>query len=126
MAYDEGLAERVRNILDEQHDLTEKQMFGGLCFLLGGKMCCGIVKDELMVRVGADQYAEALKQAYARPMDFTGRPLKGFVFVSPAGLDFEQQLEWWLTQGVACARSALLRPKARAKKPTRKKPTRKK
>lgn len=71
-------------------------MFGGLCFLLDGKMCCGIVKEELMVRVGAARHAEALKQQHARPMDFTGRPLKGFVYVTQEGLDSERQLEWWV------------------------------
>lgn len=106
MAYDEGLAQRLRDALDEQRGLSEKKMFGGLCFLLDGKMCLGIVKDELMVRVGAERHAEALTQPYARPMDFTGRPLKGFVYVAPEGLDAERQLEWWVALGVACARSA--------------------
>ena len=106
MAYDEGLAERVRVVLDEERGLGEKKMFGGLCFLLDGKMCCGIVKDELMVRVGAERHAEALKKPHVRPMDFTGRPLKGFVFVASDGLDSERKLAGWVDLGAAQARSA--------------------
>ncbi|MBL8950304.1 MAG: TfoX/Sxy family protein, partial [Myxococcaceae bacterium] len=90
MAYDEGLAQRLRDILGEEPDLSERQMFDGLCFLLDGKMCCGIVKHELMVRVGAARHAEALTQQHARPMDFSGRPLKGFVYVAQEGLDSER------------------------------------
>lgn len=116
MAYDEGLAERLRVILDEQRGVSEKKMFGGLCFLVDGKMCVGIVKDELMVRVGAERHAEALKKPHARPMDFTGRPMKGFVYVAPDGLDSERQLEGWVELGVAYARS--VKPAA-ARKPKR-------
>ncbi|MBX7098924.1 MAG: TfoX/Sxy family protein [Myxococcaceae bacterium] len=112
MAYDQGLAERVRTLLEEHPDFHEKQMFGGLCFLLSGKMCCGVVKDELMVRVGAARHAEALKQPHARPMDFTGTPLNGFIFVSPDGVEADVDLEFWVTQGVAVARAvAVLPPK---------------
>ncbi len=106
MAYDEGLAQRLRDLLDERRGVSEKKMFGGLCFLIDGKMCCGIIKDELMVRVGADRHAEAMKQPHARPMDFTGRPLKGFVYVAQEGLDSERVLEWWVEFGVSYARSA--------------------
>jgi TfoX/Sxy family transcriptional regulator of competence genes len=106
MAYDEGLAERVRGVLEDQPGLTEKKMFGGICFLLDGKMCCGVMKDALLARVGAEQTAKALKQKHTRPMDFTGRPLKGFVLVDPEGLDFDKQLEGWVAQGVAIARAA--------------------
>src|SRR4051794_7152729 len=116
MAYDEGLAERLRGMLEDERDVSEKKMFGGLCFLLDGKMCCGIVKDELMVRVGAARHAEALKQPHARPMDFTGRPLKGFIYVAQDGLESERNLKWWVEQGVQSAR--LAKPAA-ARKPRR-------
>ncbi len=119
MAYDEGLAERLRNILDDHRGVSEKKMFGGLCFLLDGKMCCGIVKDELMVRVAPEQHAEALKEPHARPMDFTGRPMKGFVFVGQGGLDSGRQLEWWVNQGVSAARLAAV-PSSRRKPNTAK------
>ena len=121
MAYDEGLAERLRAILDEQRVVSEKKMFGGLCFLLDGKMCCGIVKDQLMVRVGAEHHAKALKQPSARPMDFTGRPMKGFVFVGQDGLDSERQLEWWVGLGVSAARAALPAVARKAKRPIKEK-----
>ena len=116
MSYDEGLAERLRSVLAEQQGATEKRMFGGLCFLLDGKMCVGIVKDELMVRVGAARDAEALAKKHARPMDFTGRPMRGYVFVAPAGLASDRELEWWVGLGVACARTVTA---STPRKPTR-------
>ena len=82
MAYDEGLAQRVREVLAERSDLSERKMFGGLCFLVNGNMCCGVVRDELMVRVGPDAYDESLSLPHARKMDITGRPMKGFVYRS--------------------------------------------
>ncbi|MDH5233277.1 MAG: TfoX/Sxy family protein [Gammaproteobacteria bacterium] len=96
MAYDEGLAERIREILNEKMHCTEKKMFGGLCFLLNGNMCCGIVGEELMVRVGPDAYAKCLKQKYAREMDFTGRPMKGMLFIATKGIEADQDLQKWV------------------------------
>ncbi len=123
MAYDDGLAERLRGALEEQRDVSEKKMFGGLCFLVDNKMCVGIVKSELMVRVGAERHAEALRQPHARPMDFTGRPMKGFVYVAPEGFDSERQLAWWVGLGVSYARSvkpaSAPKPKRARKKPRR-------
>ncbi len=86
MAFDEKLADRVRSILRERNDVVERKMFGGLAFLIRGNMCCGIVGTDLMVRVGADQHESALAEAHARPMDFTGRPSKGMVYVGAEGL----------------------------------------
>ncbi len=105
MAYNEELAFRVREALGERQGLTEKKMFGGLGFMLNGNMCCGVVSDELMVRVGADNHQDALAQPHARPMDFTGRPMKGFVFVGGPGLEEDGALEQWLERGVAFAQS---------------------
>lgn len=105
MAYDEGLAQRIREALDEREDVTEKKMFGGLCFLLGGNMALGIVKDELMVRVGPDAYATSLAQPHAREMDFTGRAMKGMVYVGTEGFDSDGDLEAWLGRGLAFAGS---------------------
>ena len=85
MAYDERLAERIREILSRKRDMREQKMFGGLCFLLRGNMCCGIVGDELIARVGPDAYDAALARPHARPMDFTGRPLRGMVYVAAPG-----------------------------------------
>jgi TfoX/Sxy family transcriptional regulator of competence genes len=84
MAYDEALAQRIRRILNGPH-VEERKMFGGLTFLLQGRMCCGIVGGDLMVRVAGDDYEALVHQAHVRPMDFTGTPLRGFVYVSPPG-----------------------------------------
>lgn len=99
MAYDEKLAERVRAALGDQPELIERKMFGGLAFLLGGHMCCGIVGEDLMVRVGRDGFEQALSKPQARPMDFTGRPLKGMVYVAPAGLRTARSLRTWVERG---------------------------
>jgi TfoX/Sxy family transcriptional regulator of competence genes len=101
MAYDETLADRIRRTIGPRPDVTEKKMFGGLAFLLGGKMFCGIVKDELMVRVGPERYAAALAEPHVRPMDFTGRPMKGYVYVAARGAKTEKGIRGWLEQGAA-------------------------
>jgi TfoX/Sxy family transcriptional regulator of competence genes len=105
MAYDEQLAARVRRVLERRRGISEKRMFGGICFLVRGNMCCGVVGGELVVRVGPGAYAEALARPYARPMDFTGKPLKGFVFVSPEGLGSPRALRSWVDRGERFARS---------------------
>ena len=99
MAYDEGLAQRVREGLQETPGFAEKKMFGGLCFLVHGNMACGVTGEELMVRVGPAGYGEALAQPHAREMDFTGRALKGFVFVAPEGLQDDGDLTAWVGRG---------------------------
>jgi TfoX/Sxy family transcriptional regulator of competence genes len=119
MAYDEGLAERIRAVLDDEPGVTEKKMFGGLAFLLGGSMFVGIVKDELMVRVGPDGHDEALKDPDARPMDFTGRAMVGYVFVSPRGTFEDADLGRWVALGrkVAAALPAMVPGVKRATRP---------
>ena len=94
MSYDEDLADRVRAVLPRGDTVTERQMFGGLAFMLGGHMCCGVVKDSLMVRLGPESTARALEQPHVRPMDFTGRPMKGMIFVEPAGLHGDALRQW--------------------------------
>ena len=112
MAFNEVLAERLRAELDAQGiDYTEKKMFGGLCFLHEGKMCVGIVKDELMSRVLDPHYESSLKQAYVREMDFTGRVLKNFVFVGEPGWQQEGALKHWIELGVAHAKVAAAKKK---------------
>ncbi len=96
MAFDEDLAARVRKVLGSRGEVTERRMFGGLTFLVRGHMCCGVLNDDLVVRVGPDGYAEALARAGARPMDFTGRPLAGFVYVGPKGYRTGQALARWV------------------------------
>ena len=105
MAYDEGLAQRIREALEDRPDISEKKMFGGLAFLLGGHMCVGVVGNELMVRVGPDAHDEALGQPHARKMDFTGRPMKGFVYVACEGVESDADLRRWVARGVRFAAS---------------------
>ena len=105
MAYDEGLAERVRRALSERPGLVEKKMFGGIGFMLQGSMACGVNKDNLIVRVGPEQYEEALAQPYAKPFDMTGRPMKGWVMVAPDGYASDHDIESWVRQGADFALS---------------------
>ena len=105
MAYDEGLAQRIRELLAKQAGVSEKRMFGGLAFLLKGNMCVGIVKDDLMTRVGPDAYQRLVRHPHARKMDFTGKPMKGFVYVSPGGVESEEDLRLWVGHGLAYASS---------------------
>lgn len=109
MAYDERLAERIRKALPDRPRITEKKMFGGIAFLLDGKMFCGIVKDDLMVRVGPEAHEAMLREPHARPMDFTGRPMTGYVYVAPAGFASDVALARWVARGAKFA--ATLRAK---------------
>jgi hypothetical protein len=99
MAYDEQLANRIRQAFGVRHDITERKMFGGLAFLCLGRMCCGIVGSDLMVRIPADEVAAIMRSRCVRPMDFTGKPLKGFVYVSAPGFRTRAALRAWLSRG---------------------------
>lgn len=99
MAYDEKLAARVRRILDRD-DIEEKRMMGGLTFMVGGHMCCGVTGSELMVRLGEEAAAEAVGEPHARPMDFTGKPLKAFVFVAADGIATDGALRGWIRRAL--------------------------
>ena len=105
MAYDEGLATRVRELLQERPGVVEKQMFGGLAFLVQGNMACGVRGDELMVRVAPDTAEAALGEPGARPFDMTGRPMRGWILVGAEGVSTDPQLERWVARGAAFARS---------------------
>lgn len=105
MAFDEKLAERVREVLAGKPGLREQRMFGGLSFLINDHMCCGLVGEDLVVRVGPEAYEEALTEPYARKMDFTHRPLRGFVYVAPGGTESDEGLRDWVERGVAYAGS---------------------
>jgi TfoX/Sxy family transcriptional regulator of competence genes len=94
MAYDEHLADRVRDLLPPGDVVTERKMFGGLAFMLGGHMVVGVVKDTLMARLGPDLADRALDEPHVRPMDFTGRPMKGMVFIDSPGLAGEALARW--------------------------------
>jgi TfoX N-terminal domain len=106
MAYDPGLAERVREVLGgwagaHRHVLTERAMFGGLAFLVDGKMFVGIRDATLMARVGPVRHNDALAMPHVRPMDFTGRPMKGYVYIDPPGLEEDHDLSAWVQWCVA-------------------------
>ncbi len=100
MAFDEILANRIRRIVSGKKGISERKMFGSLAFLHNGHMACGVVKEELMVRVGPDAYEEALAHPHAREMDFTGRPLKGMIYVDCEGYRTDPGLEGWVERGL--------------------------
>ena len=105
MAYDITLAKRVGALLRRRKNITQKEMFGGVCFLVNGNMCCGVERDKLVVRVGLEPYERLLRQRHVKPMDFTGRPLRGFIYVMPSGLKSRNALASWLEQGFRYAGS---------------------
>ncbi|OGU31295.1 MAG: RNA methyltransferase [Ignavibacteria bacterium GWA2_35_9] len=96
MAYNEKLAERVREAFAGITKVEEKKMMGGLTFMINNKMCVGILKDDLMARIDPDVYDSVLKRKGCREMDFTGKPMKGFVFVSPEGTKSKKDLSYWV------------------------------
>ena len=96
MAYNENLAERIRTALAKKRNVEEKKMMGGLTFMVNGKMCVGILKDDLMARIDPDVYEIALHKKDCREMNFTGKPMKGFVFVGPRGTSNKKDLKYWL------------------------------
>jgi hypothetical protein len=105
MAYSEHDGQRVRDVLGDRADVVEKKMFGGLCFMVRGHMAVGLTASDLMVRVGPESWTAALEDEHAREMDFTGKSLKGFVFVDPAGWATKKDLANWVARGVAFAES---------------------
>lgn len=111
MAYDEGLAQRIRELLEDDPRVTEKKMFGGVAFLVNGHMAAGIIRDELMVRVGADAHDEAVALPHARPMDFTGRRMRGFLQVAPEGFEEDSDLRAWVERGMRCAAAQQKKPR---------------
>jgi TfoX/Sxy family transcriptional regulator of competence genes len=105
VAYDEALAARVRSILTGRKGLAEKRMFGGLAFLVNGNMCCGVHGDELILRLAPEQAEEALREPHVRVFDMTGRPMKGWVLVSPGAVETESALSSWVGRGAEFAAS---------------------
>ncbi len=96
MAYNERLADRIRARLAEIPRVQEKFMFGGVCFMVKGKMCIGIVKDEMMCRIGPEAYETALEKIGCREMIFTGKPMKGYVYVSEEGMKSKKEFDYWI------------------------------
>src|SRR5258708_3004302 len=96
MAYNEKLSNRIRETLVNVTHVEEKQMFGGICYMINGKMCVGVSKDEMMCRIDPDIYEEALEKNGCREMVFTGRPMKGFVFVGEEGIQTKKEFDYWI------------------------------
>jgi TfoX/Sxy family transcriptional regulator of competence genes len=103
MAYDEGLADRIRTELRGRDDVIEKKMFGGITFMVSGRMAVGVVHDDLMVRVGPNGHDDALMQPGTRPMDFTSKPMRGMVYVAPEAIATADALRQWLDRAVTVA-----------------------
>ena len=101
MAYDEALAERIRAALTGHDGIAEKKMFGGLALMLNGNMCVGVIKDELIARLGPEDGDRALDEPHTRPMDFTGRPMAGWVIVENEGTATDDGLQGWVDRAVA-------------------------
>lgn len=111
MAFDELLADRIRLVLKEKNaPFTEKKMMGGLTFMIDGKMCVGVIKNSMMARIGPDIYQNAITKSGCRPMDFTGRPMKGWVYLEPEGIDMDDDLNDWVQLALD------FNPKAKASK----------
>lgn len=111
MAFDEALADRVREVLAARSELSERKMFGGIAFMLDGNMAVGIVGDDLMVRLDPADAEQALAEPHTRPMDFTGKPMKNMVYVDAEGTASDESLASWVEAGADFASS--LPPKSR-------------
>jgi TfoX/Sxy family transcriptional regulator of competence genes len=116
MAYNEKLAARIRTILLSRPDVEEKKMMGGLTFMVNNKMCVGIYKDNLMARIGPEIYDKVMKKKGCKPMEFTGRPLKGFVFVEPDGTHSKKDLNDWVNLSLEYNKKAKSSKKRKKKK----------
>jgi len=105
MAYDEALADRVREVISLREGLSERKMFGGIAFMLVGNMACGVLGEELIVRLGAEEGERALAEPHVRPFDFTGRPMRNIVMVAPEAIADEASLAGWVDAGADFAAS---------------------
>lgn len=115
MAFNEKLADRTREIITATHkNVEEKRMFGGLCFMVNGKMCVGVEKDRMMVRLDPALYDEVIEKEGCQPMDFTGRVMKGYVFVDAVVLNTKKKLEYWVS--LALAFNKMAKPSKKKKK----------
>ena len=114
MTYDEALAERVRAALLTVPEIDEKKMFSGVAFMVSGQMCCGVLKDELIVKVGAHGWDDLIAQPQVRPFDFTGRPMVGMVYVGGSGIATDEALQEWIRRGVTFVQENPRQAKRRA------------
>lgn len=111
MAFDEALADRVREALAPRSEVSERRMFGGIAFMIAGNMACGVIGEDLMIRLGAEDAERALAEPHVRPMDFTGKPMKTAIYVDPEGTADDESLASWVEAGADLAAS--LPPKAK-------------
>ena len=107
MAYDEYLGDRIRQVMQSKKaNFFEKKMMGGLVFMVNEKMCCGIHIDKkygdsvLMAKIGEDAYAQEIEKDVCLPMDFTGRPMRGYIYITPKGFDMDEDLEYWVDRAL--------------------------
>lgn len=105
MAYDAELADRVREVLSLREQVSEREMFGGIGFMLGGNMACGVIGEELIIRLGTEDGERALAEPHTREFDYTGRPMRGWLFVSAEGLADDKALAGWVDAGADFAAS---------------------
>jgi TfoX/Sxy family transcriptional regulator of competence genes len=105
VAYDETLAARIREALQGRDAVTERKMFGGIAYMVGGNMACGVIREDLMVRVGPDAHDAAVAEPHVRPMDFAHRPMRGMIYVDPEGVRTAEDLTRWVQAGAAMAAS---------------------
>lgn len=112
MACDEVLAGRIRDELLQTTGITEKRMFGGVCFLLNGNMLVGVWKDSLIARVGLEASIPALKELHVHPMDITGKPMKGWLLIDPAGIRTDRSLRQWIKRSITFVGSLPAKPAA--------------
>jgi TfoX/Sxy family transcriptional regulator of competence genes len=96
MAFNENINDRIREAIADMPNVEEKHMFGGTCFMLNGKMCVGVVQDDMMCRIGPEAYEQALERKGCREMIFTGKPMKGYVFVSEEGMKSKKDFDYWI------------------------------
>ena len=120
MAYDAGLADRVRTILAHTPGVVEQKMFGGIAFMVHGHMCCGVLKTDLVLRLTPEAAAHALRQPHTRPMDFTRQPMKSMIYVNAVGTDLDESLDEWVKTALSIARD---RPQKAAKRSRRPAPS---
>jgi hypothetical protein len=105
MAYSEELAERIREVIDARPGVSERRMFGGIAWMVNGNMACGIIGEDLMVRLERDDAEAALAEEHVGPMEFTGRPMRGFIMVETAGIEGDADLGRWVDAGADFAES---------------------
>jgi hypothetical protein len=103
MTFSERTAQQIRRAIGDTPGFSERPMYSGIAFMVQGNMCCGVLEDNLVVRVGPDTYDDALREPHTRPMDFTGRALPGFVYVDRAGFANAASLQQWIQRGVSFA-----------------------